>query len=125
MLTPPKEWPVITRTWLFHADPPTICVPDGTGLEVGGAEATAGGLISCAEVDGVGVGWADGVGTAVGVGATEAGDGTTDGVAGEGVLLNTGSTAGARPSWRDCAKAHVPTDKATIATTTQMAAARH
>ena len=119
MLTPPKEWPVITRTWLFQADPPTIGVADGTGLEVGGTEATAGGLVTCAEVDGVGVGCADGVGV------SEAGDGTTDGETGEGVLLNTGSTAGARPSWRDCANPHVPTDKATIATTTQIAAACH
>jgi len=97
-------------------------VEDDTAGEAAGAEAFAGGLVTCAEVDGVGVG----VGCADGVGTSEmVGDGATDGAVGEGVSLTTGPTTGVRAPWRDCAKPHVPTDKAIIATTTQMTAARH
>jgi hypothetical protein len=96
-----------------------MSVEEGTAGEAGGAEAAAVGLVNCTEVDGTDVGCTDGVGP------SEVGDGTTDEATAEGVSLVTGATAGVRVSWRDCATTHVPTDKATVATTTPTTAARH
>lgn len=87
-----------------------------------------GGLGTCAEVDGVGCADGVGVGCADGVGTSEmvdVGGGTLEGAGGVGVSLTTGPTTGVRARWRDCAKPHVPTDKTTIATTTQTTATRH
>jgi hypothetical protein len=74
MVTPPSEWPVMTRMWLFQADPPMMTVDEG---DVGGAVDLAVGVVGDADDPAVGVvdraeTVADRVATAVGVVATSA-----------------------------------------------------